>query len=149
MRTLFGTRLVTCPETGRIAAVRFNRFQALAAVIEGGHSAELAQCSRWRERGRCDQPCMPQAHLPDSLVEHMVARWSAERQCAFCNKPVVEGPLVGHHICLRTTDGVTHEWPEFPPESLPEVLRASQAVCWNCHISETLRRRYAHLIVDR
>jgi hypothetical protein len=150
MRNLFGARLVTCPETGSVAAVRFSRLHALLAMVRRhGSDAPLSHCSRWATRGPCEQPCVPQAKMPDAAVASLIDRWSVERRCVLCEKPLSNASLVGHYVSLRAGDGATTEWPDLAPETLPETLRARQPVCWNCHISETFRRRYPGLVVDR
>ena len=150
MRNLFGVRLVTCPETGTVAAVRFSRLHAIAAAIgRDEHAQCLTHCSRWATRGACPQACVPQATSPDSRVEHMVARWSVGRHCALCDKPLVDAEAATHPLSLRSADGATIEWPLIAPETLRDELASRQPVCWNCHISETFRRRYPELVVDR
>ncbi len=150
MRNLFGVRLVTCPETGSVAAVRFSRLHALIAMVRRhGPDAPLSHCSRWAARGPCEQPCVPQARTPDAAVTSLIDRWSVERRCVLCEKPLSNASFVGHYVSLRASDGATTEWPDLAPETLPETLRARQPVCWNCHVSETFRRRYPGLVVDR
>ena len=148
-RQLAGVRLVTCPESGIAAAVSFDRRHAmLTAFAHHEADARLSHCSRWAVRGPCDQPCVPQAKAPDTAVANIVARWSARRRCVLCGTPLVEAPRLGHHIALRSSDGVTCEWPDVPPETLPEALPIRQAVCWNCHIAETFRRKHPELVTD-
>jgi hypothetical protein len=150
MRNFFGVRLVTCPETGTVAAVRFSRMQAIVAALGGQERApRLAHCSRWAAHGPCAQACAPQAKAPDATVGNMVARWSVQRRCALCDNPLADAPLAGHHFSLRSPDGRTIEWPDIAPETLRDALASRQPVCWNCHISETFRRRYPELVVDR
>jgi hypothetical protein len=147
---LRGVRLVTCPETGTVAAVGFSRLHAaLTAVLEDRPEAQLAHCSRWPERWPCDQACVPEAQAPDAALTNLIAHWSGERRCALCAKPLAEDSLVGHHVTLRSGDGSMTEWPRVAPETLPEALRASEPVCWNCHIAETFRRQHPELVVDR
>lgn len=150
MRNFFGVRLVTCPETGTVAAVRFSRMQAIAAAIGGEERApRLSHCSRWAARGPCPQACIPQATAPDTTVGSLVARWSIGRCCAVCDKPLVDARAAGHHFSLRSPDGATIEWPDIAPERLREALASRQPVCWDCNVSETFRRRYPELVVDR
>jgi hypothetical protein len=39
-------------------------------------------------------------------------------------------------------DGVTFEWTDISPETIPEVLLTYAPVCWNCHVATSFRRRY-------
>jgi hypothetical protein len=149
-RSLAGVRLVTCPETERLAAVRFDLSRAArTALARHEPDAQLAECSRWAERGPCDQPCVPQARARESAVATIVARWSDGRECALCGKPLTEVPAVDRHIGVLASDGITKSWPDVPPLDVPEALRTGRPVCWSCHIAETFRREHPELVTDR
>jgi hypothetical protein len=149
-RHVAGVRIVTCPETGRPAAVSFDVGHAtLAALVDDEPRLKLADCSRWPVRGPCDQACLPQAEAPASTATNIAARWSAGKRCVFCGGALVEAPSVGHHVAVRSSDGMTTEWPDFAPEDLMEALRTRMPVCWNCHVAETFRRQHPELITDR
>ena len=149
-RRLRGTRVVTCPETGRPAAVRID--SAHAAVTSLGASGEvvhLADCSRWETRGRCDDACLEEAISPSSRASAIAATWFAGQRCVFCGKPVHEEPFAAHHPALLGRDGVTREWPDVSADQLPDALGAGWPVCWDCHVAETFRREYPALVTDR
>jgi hypothetical protein len=65
-----GTRTVNCPETHAPVSVRFNALRAAITGLSAKPKLNLADCSRWPERGGCDQACIPDAEraLPDSPV---------------------------------------------------------------------------------
>ena len=150
MRNFFGVRLVTCPETGTSAAVRFSKARAIVLALGGQERApRLVHCSRWPSRASCMQSCMPQAKAPDATVRNTIARWSAARHCALCDKPLVDEHIADYRFGLRSADGATVEWRDIPPETLREALSSHQPVCWNCDISESFRRRYPELVIDR
>ena len=139
-RNLAGNRIVWCPETGAVAAVRFETAHAaVTAFVHHDPDLHLAHCSRWPTRGPCDQPCVPQAQAPDSATARIVAGWANGQRCVLCQKPVVDAPRLGHHIALLSPDGVTNEWPTVPPEGLIEALGSRPPVCWDCHVTETFR----------
>ena len=46
-------------------------------------------------------------------------------------------------------EGITHEWLEFAPETVPETLESHRPVCWNCHVAATFRRRFPGQVTDR
>ncbi len=54
-----------------------------------------------------------------------------------------------HAPALLGPDFKTAEWREFRPEQLPDIFSRCQAVCWNCHVTETFRRLHPELVVDR
>jgi hypothetical protein len=56
-RRFRGSREVTCPETGRLASVRLDAGRAAATSAIGPPRLKITDCSRWPERGDCDQTC--------------------------------------------------------------------------------------------
>ena len=149
-RRLAGTRLVTCPATGEVAAVGFDRAHAvMTALAHYQAELQLASCSRWPGLRGCNQACLTEALKPDTAVATWVERWRSGRGCVLCRKPLVESPVMGHHFALRSPNGVTTEWPDVPPAALPAALRTRLPVCWNCHIAESFRREFPDLVTDR
>ncbi len=147
-RRLQGDRVVTCPETGQPAIVHIDL--ALAVTSDAGSApAPLDSCSRWAERGQCDQPCVHAAHLPASSASTLVQAWAKDRTCASCGGEVVEHAFVGHHISLLDPDGTTREWVDVAGEHLPLALATSLPLCWNCHQAASFRRLHPELVVDR
>jgi hypothetical protein len=147
-----GTRLVTCPETGRPAAVDMDLRHAIAgAIVVGRPDLRLRDCSRWPERSRCGQVCLTEVEeSPEGcLVRHMLERWYADRACAYCRKPFGVIHWHDHKPGLRGPDHELREWREVAPETLPDVLRTHAAVCWNCLIAEGFRLRFPDLVVER
>lgn len=147
-RRLRGERIVICPETGQPATVHIDL--ALAVTSDAGSApAPLEACSRWAERGACDQPCLCAAHAATSAPSAIVKAWAQGRQCASCGGALVESRLAGHHIALLEPGGVTREWVDVAADRLPLALATSLPLCWNCHIAETFRRRHPELVTDR
>jgi len=147
-RRLQGDRVVTCPETGQPAIVHIDRALAVTSTA-GSAPAPLEACSRWAERGQCDQPCVCAAHLPASSASALVKAWAKDRTCTTCGGELVEHPLVGHHIALFEPGGITREWVDVAGERLPLALATCLPLCWNCHQAATFRRLYPELVVDR
>jgi hypothetical protein len=149
--TYRGTRVVTCPETGRPAAVEVDaRFAAVSQASSGAPVLRLATCSRWPERQSCDQPCLAQieAAPEDCRVRAMLDGWYAGRACALCRQPFPEIHWTDHKPALRAPTGDTVTWAEIRAEDLPAVLATHAPVCWNCHIAETFRHRHPELVVE-
>jgi len=154
MRTYFtfrGKRLVTCPETHKATAVDVAASEAALGTFFNEPTLRLSQCSRWPERQDCGQECLQQveADPENCLVWKIVAKWYEGKKCVFCHKPI--GPLghLDHAPALLGPDFRTSEWSEILPEQLPEVFSKYQAVCWNCHVTETFRRLHPEMVVDR
>jgi hypothetical protein len=150
IRRLAGTRLVTCPATRDVAAVGFDRTHAVkTALAHYEAEPQLGRCSLWPGLYGCDQACLTEALKPDTDVTTFVEHWRSGRRCVLCRTLLVDSPFVGHHFALRSANGMTTEWPDLPPQALPEALRTRLPVCWNCHIAESFRRDFPHLVTDR
>jgi hypothetical protein len=111
----------------------------------------LKDCSRWPERAGCGQTCLGdlEAAPHACLVRTILARWYAGQRCACCRRPFGEIHWHDHKPALVGTDGITREWTEIPPETIPAVLSTHRPVCWNCHVAETFRRVHGELVVER
>lgn len=146
-----GTRIVTCPETERPAAVDMDVRYAIAGSIHGRPELRVRDCSRWPPRKGCGQVCLTQIEeSPDSgLVRDMLQRWYDDRTCAYCRKAFGQIRWNDHQVGLRSPDGHFREWSEVPAAMLPDVLRTHQAVCWNCMVAEGFRLRFPDLFVER
>jgi hypothetical protein len=147
-----GARLVPCPETGRLEAVSIDLGLAtFTALTEGRPSVHLAGCSRWTERGRCDEPCLADVESAglDGAVVSIVERWYHKATCRYCGQPIESACAARRPAALMGPDGITVEWSAVAPERLPEMFRTHQPVCWSCHLAETFWRTHADLVVDR
>jgi hypothetical protein len=147
-----GERLVVCPETLAAAAVTIDTgHAALTAMVEGRPDVRLAACSRWAERGRCEEPCLSDVEAAGraGTVEAIVDRWYRSQACRYCGKPIVASASPHYAPALLGPDGISVGWPDVAAERLPELFRTHQAVCGDCHLIETFRREHADLIVDR
>lgn len=153
VRTYFrfrGKRVITCPETGRPAAVEVDSRLAARTASLSRPFLELAQCSRWPERQDCGQWCLAQvASAPeDCLARAMLIKWYEGAPCAFCGKSISPIHWADHKPALLTPGRKTLEWEEVPPEELPEALGACLPVCWDCHIAESFRAQFPDLVLD-
>ena len=149
-RQLRGVRVVTCPETGHPAVVAIDVCHAIASGLdERAARIRLRACSRWAERGRCDEPCSCEAAALARTPRAIVERLLKGKPCVFCRKPIEHVAFLDHYPALLQSDGTTIAWPEIPLERLQERLGTQRPVCWDCHITETFRRRYPELVTDR
>ena len=149
-RRLGGKRVVTCPETGRPSVVAIDLLHA----IRSGHGEpapplRLRACSRWTDRGRCDEQCIYEAAAPDSTPRAIAEGALTGKACVFCRKPIERVAFLDHYPALLQSDGTTIAWPEVPLEGLLHRLITQPPVCWDCHVTETFRRRYPELVTDR
>jgi hypothetical protein len=145
-----GARVVTCPETGRPAAVTLDVRRAVASGLVG-HAPRLLlrTCSRWIERGECDALCVDEAAELASTTRAIVDRAIKGKPCAFCGKIIERTAFLDHYAAFLLPDHSTIEWPQVPPERLQETARTSPPVCWDCHVAEAFRRQFPELVTDR
>jgi hypothetical protein len=147
-----GERLVVCPETKAPAAVSVDTgHAALTALVEGQPGVRLAACSRWDERGRCDEPCVAdvEAAGPSGTVTAIVHEWFLGKSCRSCGRPI--GSTVSETLppALMGPDGISISWRDVPPERLPGLFETHYAVCANCHLADSFRRTHPELVVER
>jgi hypothetical protein len=149
-RQVRGPRVVTCPETGRPASVTLDVRHAVASsLVAHAPQLRLQSCSRWIERGRCDEPCLCEAAAPASSARAIVEREVKGKRCAFCGKRIERVAFLNHHVALLQPDQTTIEWRHVAPERLRDSLVAQLPVCWDCHVAESFRRQYPELVTDR
>ncbi|MFQ5741159.1 MAG: hypothetical protein ACE5JX_19320 [Acidobacteriota bacterium] len=146
-----GKGVVTCPETGRPAAVEVDAGWAAVSGLFGTSKLRLSRCSRWPERRGCGQQCLAQIEdaPQDCLLRTLLVRWYRGKSCVLCGKPFQEIHWHDRKPGLMKPNRETAMWSEFRPEQIPEILSTYLPVCWNCHIAETFRRKYPELVVDR
>jgi hypothetical protein len=146
-----GTRVVICPETRKPVAVEVDSTHAALTSVTGDADLRLSDCTRWPERHDCDQACLLQIELApeDCLARNMLTNWYAGKKCVFCARPFENINWAAHKPALMGPDLKTIEWVGIRPETIPDVLKTHQPVCWNCHTAETFRRMHSDLVVDR
>jgi hypothetical protein len=146
-----GTRVITCPETRDPAAVVVDARHAARSAVTGERELRLRQCSRWPEREDCGQQCLEQIELSpeECLVRTMLDRWYQSASCALCGKEIGQINWFKHRPAFMSPDRKTAEWDEVRAEDLPTVLATHYPVCWDCHIIETVRRKYLERMIYR
>ena len=146
-----GVRLVTCPENKEPAGVELDTLHAAFQGTPRVPHLRLKECTRWPERKDCGQMCLAQieAAPEDCLVRNILTKWYEGKDCAYCGKPLGEIHWADHKPAMLNAEGITVEWNEIRPEKVPGVLATHRAVCWNCHMNETFRRKFPELVVDR
>lgn len=145
-----GVRVVTCPETKRPAAVRVDAGHAAVSAAWDHTELRLEKCSRWPERGRCEQSCLKEiAAAPhDCLLRSILSRWLAGKKCVYCDRPI---SLATHaqQPALRHPDGHTLDFASMQPDELVAHLDEFAPVCFDCHLAEQFRREYPERVTER
>lgn len=145
-----GTRVIICPETEAPAAVKVDAGHVFAAALSGERDFVLNRCSRWPERQGCGQECLEQIELsPEACaVRTMLRDWYHDARCVICNKDIGEINWATHKPAFLSEEHRTVGWDEIRAENLPEVM-ATHYPCWDCHVIETVRRKYPDRMVYR
>ncbi|HKO05649.1 MAG TPA: hypothetical protein VJW51_12910 [Candidatus Acidoferrales bacterium] len=146
-----GTMLVTCPETGKPAAVKVATWRSVWAAIRGRRQMELSECSRWPERQDCpqDRLCQIEANPKEHQLWTIAAKWFEGKTCVYCSHIIGPVKHLDRPPALLNPDKETLEWENIPPEKLPEAFDASVPVCWNCHIAEKFIREHRDRVTFR
>lgn len=146
-----GTKIVTCPGTGRPATVEVDALHASFTSAVGLPEIRLDKCSRWPMMKECGQTCLVDLDVaPDEcLVSGVLMRWYKGKTCVYCGKPFEELHWIDHKPALRSSDGELVTWNEVPIANLMTVLETHMPVCWNCYIAQSFRLDHPDLVVYR
>src|SRR5579859_1354806 len=121
---LRGTRVVTCPETHKPAAVTIDTGHAAVTAVWEKADLKLATCSRWPERHECGQACVPQIVEggDETRARTIAAHFFEAQRCAICQHPI--DAMNAATLQPGLLDPVTHEasaWDEIPAQDLPSA----------------------------
>jgi len=146
-----GTKIVTCPETGRPAVVEVDAPHASMTSIVGLPDIRLENCSRWPLREQCGQECLTDLDVAPGqcLVSGVLMRWYRGKPCVFCGKPFEELHWIDHKPALMSPEGTLVRWRGVSVENFSTVLETHLPVCWNCYIAQSFRREHPDLVVYR
>jgi hypothetical protein len=145
-----GTMVAICPETRRPVAVEIDAAHAGVTALVGEPELRLRSCTRWPERYDCGEECLLEIALApeECLARNILAGWYAGKKCVCCGKPFEGINWAAHKPALMGPDLKTMEWSDVRPETIPDILKTHQPVCWNCHRAETFRREHADLVIE-
>ena len=143
--------MIVCPEARKPAAVEVDARHAALLASTNARGLRLKDCSRWPERKDCGQDCLHdiEASPEDCLVRTILTQWYEGKKCALCGKTLGDIKWLDRKPALMSSGKPSREWSEIAPEEIWNVLATAMAVCWDCHVAETFRRRYPELVVDR
>lgn len=146
-----GTKIVTCPETGRPAIVEMDALHASMTSTVGSPDIRLENCWRWPLNEQCGQECLTDLDVEprQCLVSGVLMRWYRGKTCCYCGKPFEELHWVDHKPALQSPEGLLVVWREVSVENLSVVLETHLPVCWNCYIAQSFRRDHPDMVVYR
>jgi hypothetical protein len=146
-----GTKIVTCPETGRPALVEVDALHASLTSVAGLPDIRLENCWRWPLKEQCGQECLLDLDVaPEQcLVSGVLMRWYRGKTCCSCGKPFEELQWLDHQPSLKSPEGLLVRWREVPVENISTVLETHRPVCWNCYIAQSFIRDHPDLVIYR
>jgi hypothetical protein len=146
-----GTRIVTCPETGRPALVEVDALRASLTSTVGLPLVQLQSCSRWPIKEQCGQECLVNLDVTpgECLVSGVLMRWYQGKNCVYCGRPFGLVHWTDHKPALQDADGNLLKWNAVAIANLPTVLESHMPVCWDCYITQSFRLEHPELVVYR
>jgi hypothetical protein len=146
-----GTKIVTCPETGRPASVEVDALHALLTSTVGPADIRLENCCRWPLKEECGQECLVGLDVAphECLVSSVLMHWYRNKSCCFCGQRFEEVHWIDHRPALRRPEGSLVRWSDVPFDNLSTVLETHMPVCWNCYIAQDFIREHPDLVIYR
>ena len=146
-----GTKIVTCPETGRPAIVEVDALHATLTSTVGLPDVRLENCSRWPIKEQCGQECLINLDVAPGqcLVSGVLMRWYREKDCIYCGKRFEEVHWSDHKPALQSPDGKLIRWNSVAIEDLSSVLESYMPVCWDCYILRSFCLDHPDMVVYR
>jgi hypothetical protein len=146
-----GTRVVTCPDNEKPAAVEVDAFRASREALRGRSGVTLRECSRWPEKAGCGQECLKQieAAPDDCLLRSIIAAWYKDKTCALCGRAFGEIHWHDHQPGLLDSGGRVVAWSSVPAELVHETTATHRPLCWDCQVSEEFRAQHPARVTDR
>ena len=146
-----GSKIVTCPETGKPTVVEVDAVHAALTATVGLPDIRLNHCSRWPINAQCGQECLTDLDVApgECLVSGVLMRWYRGKQCAYCSHHFSELQWIDHRPALKSPSGELVAWNEVQIDDLRNVLETHLPVCWNCYITQKFREEHPDLVVYR
>ena len=146
-----GSRIVTCPETGKPAIVEVDALQASLTSTVGPPDIRLNNCWRWPIKEQCGQECLANLDVAPSqcLVSGVLMRWYQGKKCVHCGKRFDKLHWIDHRPGLKSPEGELVRWREVSVENVLTVLDTHHPVCWNCYMAQSFRLDHPDLVVYR
>ena len=146
-----GTRIVTCPETARPAAVEVDSLHAALTSVASVTDIRLQNCSRWPIKRQCGQECLLNLNVTpaECLVSSVLMKWYRGKKCIYCGVRFGEVGWTDHKPALRSPTRDLLKWDQIPLADVPVALETYSPVCWNCYIAQSFVIEHPELVVFR
>jgi hypothetical protein len=147
-----GKRVVICPETRQPAGVSVDVGHAATTAVWEKADIRLKDCSRWPERGECEQPCARQIERQpeNTRTKSIATRFFAQKACAICHKPI-DPPNAAtlQPGFMNPEDHSVFAWDEILPAKLPAAVAGHYPLCANCTLAESFRQRFPDSVTEK
>ena len=135
-----GRQRVVCPETGQPAAVAVDHKFAFWSALRGQEHSRLEGCSRWPERGACNEECLEQLDPSPENLERFLSKWYDGKSCAICERALTLSDWQRSRLGVLNQQQQLFELRQMFQEDLQSALQNMRPLCWNCHQEERERQ---------
>ena len=146
-----GRQSVTCPDSQQSADVTVDRKFAFRMALRGQEHSRLESCSRWPEKGGCEQECLAQLEASPENIKRLLTKWYEGKSCAICTRSLSPSDWRRSRLAVLNADNKIFELREMTLERLASSLENMRPLCWTCHQEERARQPIAvkHLKGER
>ena len=108
--------------------------------MRGEEHDRLQSCSRWPEKGDCDQECLAQVDPSPENLERLLQKWYQGKTCAICERALTPADWRRSRLALLNEKQKLFELRHMHLDELPSALDQMAPLCWNCHQEERVRQ---------
>jgi hypothetical protein len=135
-----GRRTVMCPDNHQAVTVEVDSKFAFRTALRGKEHMRLHTCSRWPEKGDCDQDCLAQVDPTPENLERLLQKWYQGKTCAICERGLTPADWRRSRLALLNEKQKLFELHHMHLDELPSALDKMAPLCWNCHQEERARQ---------
>ena len=135
-----GRQSVTCPDSHQPADVEVDRKLAFWTALRGQEQSRLESCSRWPEKGDCEQECLAQLDVSPENIDRLLTTWYAGKSCALCSRNLTPADWQRSRVALLDGNHKLLELRGITLERLALSLESTRPLCWSCHQEERARQ---------
>src|ERR1019366_8111058 len=135
-----GRRTVMCPDNHEPVTVEVDSKFAFSTALRGEEHTRLHSCSRWPEKGDCDQDCLAQVDPTPENLERLLQKWYQGKSCAICEHALTPADWRRSRLALLNEKQKLFELRHMHLDELPSVLDKIRPLRLNCHQGERPRQ---------
>ena len=135
-----GRRTVMCPDNHEPVTVEVDSKYAFTTALRGKEHTRLHSCSRWPEKGECDQDCLAQVDPTPENLERLLQKWYQGKTCIICARALTPGDWRRSRLALLNEKQKLFELHHMHLDELPSALDKMAPLCWNCLQEERARQ---------